>query len=388
MLAVGYKCTIGSWSVDSRQDPHTEIVGLDVRRSSLAPIDACRVSLYLATPARSGLLQELAGAAVGAVSGAIGGASSAASEAAFSVDVRGNAIKDGDPLIVELIAGDEEATVFTGEVQHVVSDFRLTQVVGTTGVHKLASTRLNGTYENKSLGNIVKDLADRSGVTTGQVDEGSQYSYFLVDELKTCFEVIRGLAMRDAMECYFDSDNKLTVKRYDKTEPDHSLYYGIDLLDLQHFAMRPWGQGVRVYGESPSSSQGTDTWHWLVKDNAPYLADLGIGARRLAMQDGALRTKASADGLAAAKYGAIQDRATKGRIRTLGNPKIGLGDAIEINQAPKPELNGLFKVTAIRHLFGKREGYVTLVDVSGQGGAAAASGLLGGAGAVAGALGL
>lgn len=388
MLAVGYRCTIGSWSVDSRKDPHTEIVGLDVRRSSLAPIDACRVSLYLAPPARSGLLQEAAGAAAGTVSGAIGGASSGASEPAFSVDVRGNAIKDGDPIVVELVAGDLEATVFTGEVQHVISDLRHTTVVGTTGVHKLASTRLNGTYDNKSLGQIVKDLAGQCGVTIGIVEDGSQYSYFLADESKPCLDIIRGLAMRDNLDCYFDSDNKLTIKRYEKAKPDHSLHYGIDILDVEQFAMGAWGQGVRVYSESPSSNQGTDTWHWLVKDNAPYLAELGDGARRLAIQDGAVRTKASADGLATAKYGAIRDRATRARIKTLGNPKIGLGDAIEINQVPKPELNGLFKVTAVRHLFSKRGGYVTLVDVSGQGGAAAASGLLGAAGAVTGALGL
>ena len=55
----------------------------------------------------------------------------------------------------------------------------------------------------------------------------------------------------------------------------------------------------------------------------------------------------------------------------------------------RPELNGLFKVTSVRHSYSKSRGYLTLVGFSGQGGAKQAKSALGQlAGAVAGALGL
>ena len=73
----------------------------------------------------------------------------------------------------------------------------------------------------------------------------------------------------------------------------------------------------------------------------------------------------------------------------MGNPAVKLGEAIEIKSASKPELNGVFKVTSVRHIYNKREGYITLVGFSGKGGAQAAGGLLGQlAGALAGAVGL
>jgi hypothetical protein len=76
-------------------------------------------------------------------------------------------------------------------------------------------------------------------------------------------------------------------------------------------------------------------------------------------------------------------------LKILGNPKVKLADAIEIKNAPKPDLNGLFKVTSVRHVLNKREGYLTFVGFTGQGGAEKAGGLFGGAtGQLAGALGL
>jgi hypothetical protein len=68
---------------------------------------------------------------------------------------------------------------------------------------------------------------------------------------------------------------------------------------------------------------------------------------------------------------------------------VKLGDAFEVKNAKQPELNGLFKVTSVRHVFGKTAGYVTHVGFSGQGGAQQAkSSLAALAGQLAGALGL
>ena len=81
--------------------------------------------------------------------------------------------------------------------------------------------------------------------------------------------------------------------------------------------------------------------------------------------------------MATAKSGVLKDRASQGQLKILGNPLVKLGDAIEIKDAPKPELNGLFKVTSVRHVLSKWQGYLTFIGFSGQGGAQQAGGAVG-----------
>jgi hypothetical protein len=126
---------------------------------------------------------------------------------------------------------------------------------------------------------------------------------------------------------------------------------------------------------------GADTWHWLARDLSSFRGESGSGVRARGIQDGVVRTKDAAANAASARLGAIRDGATSGSVSVLGNPAVDLGQAIEIRDAPRPELNGLFKVVSLRHVFSKREGFVTVVGFTAQGGAGAAAGGLGAAGA-------
>lgn len=167
------------------------------------------------------------------------------------------------------------------------------------------------------------------------------------------------------------------LQKFNQSSADHTFHYGIDILDLYLFNHQPTSDQIRIYGESPASNQGTDTWHWLAKDLQPFRGEVGEGGKILSIQDGTIKTKDAADRFATAKLGAIKDQATRGKLKILGNPTVKLGDAIEIKSAPKPELNGLFKVTSVRHIFNKRDGYLTFIDFTGQGGAEAAGSLVG-----------
>jgi hypothetical protein len=384
MLKVGYKLAIGSWSVDSASDPRTEFIDLRVSRSLDSSTDSCRIAVYAPPAPQPGLLDQAIGAAAGALGLGGGGG-----EKSFSVQVRGNAIKHGDRITVELTAGDRSGKVMTAGAQSIESSFSQTKIAGATGKLKLANTRVNQVYENQSLGQIVSDLAKQAGVDTGQIETGGSYSYFVAHESKNLLRLIRELAMRDGLDMYFDADDKLTLKKFDKSSPDHTFFYGIDILDLQLLNHQAGSDHILVYGESPASNQGSDTWSWLAKDLSSFRGEVGQGARTMATHDGAVRTKDAAKLLATSSLGAIKDQATRGRLKLLGAPQVTPGDAIEIKDAPKPELNGLFKVTSVGHVLNKRDGYLTLIGFSGQGGAQAAGGLLGGlAGNLAGAVGL
>jgi hypothetical protein len=383
MNNINYKISVGDWSVDSADDAKTELVELDVRLALDSSFDSGCVSVYAPPAPQPGLLDQAIGAAAGALGFGGGG------EESFSVHVRGNAIKPGDQMTVELTAGDRSGKVMTANVQAIESTFGQTKIVGISGKQKLAEARINQVYENQSLGQIVRDLASQAGVGVGQVETGGTYSYFVAHESKSLLRQVRELAARDALDVYFDADDKLTLKKFDKTGADHTFFYGIDILDLQLSNHPAASERVRVYGESPASNQGASAWHWLAKDLSPFRGELGQSAKMLAVADASVRTKDAADSLASSKLGAIRDQSARGRLKILGNPMVKLGDAVEIKNVPKPELNGLFKVTSVQHVLNKRDGYLTFIGFSGHGGADQAGGLLGGLGGqLAGALGL
>jgi hypothetical protein len=371
VLSISYNLNVAGWSVNSANDPRTEFITLELNYSMDSSADSCRVAVYAPPAPQSGLLGQAIGTAAGALG--FGG-----QEESFSVQLRGNAIKHGDQLTIELTAGDRSDKVMTADVQSIESSFGQTKISGATGKQILANFRLNQVYENQTLKQIVQDLAGQAGVKTGNIEIGSTYSYFVVHESKSLLKQIRELALRDGLDVYFDVENRLTLKKFNKTSPDHTFFYGIDILDLKLSNHQVTSDHILVYGESPASNQGSSAWYWLVKDLSPFRGEVGQGTKTLAIQDGAVRTKDAADSLATSKFGAIKDHSSWGRLKILGNPQVKLGDAIEIKNAPKPELNGLFKIRSVRHILNKQDGYLTLIDFSGQGGAEKAGGLLGG----------
>lgn len=358
MLQAYYKLSANDWSVDSTGDPLDELLSLTTRSTMNSLNNACCISVYINFQQQPSLTDK-------AISEAAGALGSGGQETAFNIQVRGNDIIPGNTAIVELTAGEVTSQVMASEIQSVASSHYQTRITGTTVIEKLAQTRLNQIYENQSVSQIVSNLADQASVSTGQIDKGSTYSCFVVHESRTLFDHIRQLALCNGMDVYADTDNKLTVTVFNKSSADHIFRYGMEILDLQISINNPVVNHVRVSGESPSSNQGPDTWHWIAKDISPFQGEAGDGSKTLAMQDGAVRTKDAAENLAVSKLCAIKNNSTCGKLKILGNPKVKLADAIEIKGVPKPELNGLFKVVLVRHVLNKTEGYLTYVGFSG-----------------------
>lgn len=375
-VPVSAAVTIGAWSIDSADDPLTELIELETSTQLGVPEAVCRIVLYSPPAGAAGPGLAAAGAAAGGRP-----AGPAGSSASMSASIRGRPIALGDPITIELTAGDASDTVATAEVDEIRSSYGTVTVLGQGALQRLARRRISAVYENQVLQQIVQDLAGRAGVRAGELGSGATYPYVLVHESRSVLRHVLDLAGREAMDVYQAPDGSLTVKPFEKTGADHVLRYGAEVLDIQVAGV--WtGEKVVAYAESPSSAQGTDTWHWLLKDGSPFSAEAGDGQLALAVQDGAVRSKDAAESLAASLLGVMLDSGRSGRVRVLGNPSIKLGDAIEIAESPRSELDGTFKVKSVRHRFGRRAGFVTEVGFSGLDGAAAA----GGVGAAAGAL--
>lgn len=384
MTHVDYRVTIGRWSIDSAEDARTELIALDSVSTLNAAADRCELAVFSPPPKKSGVVEGVTGAVTGLATDLGNGGTDTSS---FAVQVRGNEVRHSDQLTVELTAGDRSGKVATGDVHSFESSLGQTRIRGVTGKARLARTRVNQIYQNQSLGQIVEDLAGQASVSIGKVESGSTYSNLVVHESRNVLTHMCDLARREGMDVYFDPENKLNVAPFTKSKADHTFTYAADILDLVLRHCEPAVDHVMVYGESPASSQGASTWYWLAKDLKSFRGDLGKGNRLVTVSDRGIRTKDAADSQAKAKKGAIADQATTGRLVILGNPNVRLADAIEVKNAPRPELNGLFKVTSVRHHLSKAEGYLTHIGFTGQGGAKEANGPIGQAASAAGALG-
>jgi phage protein D len=386
MHTVGYRITLGGLTLDSAADPRTELLEVHARRTIGGYGDRCRIVLHAPPAPQPGLLEQAVAAAAGALG--LGGATGGP-PAAFEVPVRGEPLQPGDPIVIELSAGAVSETVMTASVEAVRSDFGRTTVSGTTAPQVLAQRRLNRVWLDQTLGGVIRDLASAAGIATGEIETGATYPYVVVHETRTLLDHLLALARREGLDVFADADDRLVVRRFGRQSADYTLHYGIHLLAAEVLHTGPAADAARVEGESPASQRGAARWYWLAQDIAPFRAEVGDGDRQRTVQDAVLRTRDATGARAVALVGAARDQATHARVRLLGMPAVGPGDAVEITGVPKPELNGLFRVAAVEHRFGKRSGYITTLELTGRGGADAAGDLLGGAlGALAGAAGL
>ena len=353
-MTASYSMSIGSWSADSASEPRTEVLAIETFAALGSADTQSRVVLYAAPS--DGRQLDFAAA---------------------------------DPVTISLTAGDVTETVFTGAVQSVRTSLGAMEVRARGGIGNLAVTRINTIYSNQTARQIASDLASQASVDTGDLETGDTYPYVVAHESRSALDLLRRIARVEGMDLYADHEGRLTMKRFTKAAADYSFKYAVDVLDARVVRHDVPTAHVIVAGESPASTRGNDSWHLIAKDASAYLGDEGSGVRLLALHEGTVRTKAGAKRLATATRDAVAAYATWGRLAVLGNPRVRLGDAIGVEDAPTSSLNGTFKVTGVRHHFSKRRGHVTIVDVVALARPGGALGAAGGAaaGAAAGAVG-
>lgn len=276
-------------------------------------------------------------------------------------------IKKGDPVSIELGYGDQTAAVMKGTAVNIKPSFETITIIAHTPVQKLLDLRLNQTYENQNAGDIVSDLAKQVSIDTQTVENGIKFPFYVIDHHKNCWEHLHDIAQKCGFDLYLTPDSKLIFKPFKKSSAAHTLTYGKDIISLKHFDAETDFKNVVVRGESPASSQGSDTAHWLTKSFEDFKGSTGTEKPVLSIQDAAVRTKDAADASAKGRMNIIQRKKQQGAIDIIGSANIKLGDIFEIKEAPQNFLNGLFQVRAVSHTLDKNTGFRTRIHFWGSG---------------------
>jgi phage protein D len=272
-----------------------------------------------------------------------------------------------DSGAVEL--GYEEDTtqaVFTGRVEELRSSVRgKTWVTAVNGGALLSRTRVNQSYEQQRAGDIVRDLAGRAGVDTETVEDGADFPFYVVDDRSNAYQHVAALARKSGYLAYFTTEGKLDFAPFIAGHAVQTFTYGEDVLAL-HVAEATSTVGVvTTVGEGAAGSQGQEAWSWLVKDPSSVRGSAGSGDPERLVRDASLRSAEAAQGAADGIAGAADKMKLAGELLVPGAPAVVVGSAVEVVDAPRDTLNGLFLVRRVRHRFSKRGGFITLIGFSG-----------------------
>jgi hypothetical protein len=309
----------------------------------------------------------------------------AAAPAVGAVEVvtgpRAPAAAIGDNGTVKLGYGDDGPhDVFSGTVQAVHRNLDgSVRVVASDGAAPLAALRLNQSFEQRSAGEIVKQLASQVSVSVDRADDGPKLPFYVVDDGRSAWSHVAALARSSGFVASCTPTGKLAFGPAADGEPVQTFTYGGDVLSLESFEAPPSAGEVTVIGEGAAGSQGSDAWNWLIKDPSGVKGTSGSGDPKRLVSDGALRSQEAAQGAADAASAAATASTATARLLVAGAPKAVVGSAVAVSGAPDDSFNGTWVVRGVRHRYAKRAGFTTLLLVSKAGGGAGGLGGLAGA---------
>jgi phage protein D len=270
-----------------------------------------------------------------------------------------------DAITVSLGYGDAEPeAVLTGTVTRQVRTLAgLTHLHLSDGGGRLARQRLNQSYESQSAGDIVRDLADQSGVETDVVEDGISLPFFALASTTPAHAQIAALARRSGYWAYLTPEGKLTFAPVTEGDTVQTFTYGTDVLKLEMTDAAPALEEVQVSGEGAAGSQGQAAWNWLVADATGVQAQAGSGDAQRWVSDGALHSQEAVRTAATARAAAAASSALTGELWVPGVPQVVVGSQIAIAAAPNDGLNGNYQVERVCHRLSKARGFVTRLTI-------------------------
>lgn len=320
MLQVNHDITIGASSYSPKQQ--TQLMDLQAIASLAIPVNSCR--LVLGHPETVKVAPK-------------------------------------DPVTVKLGDGNNSTLVFTGIVGSVEWGIDRVMVYAVGAFQSLILARFNLLYEKPNAGDIVKDIIQsRLKLGVAKIENGGKFLVYALGDRISAYDHLQQLSHKSGFDFYANTQDKVIFAQYKATKT-HELTYGSNILTWHLQQPLPGVTGIEIYGESPSSQgQGEQAYTWLTKKEVKGSAGNRSGGM-LRLDDPTVRTQDSASKVAQAILENRQQK-QRGRIKSLGDPNIQLGDAVKVVKMPLSQQNGTFKIIGITHRLNRHRGFCTIID--------------------------
>ncbi|GAB4373041.1 MAG: hypothetical protein Kow0042_16710 [Calditrichia bacterium] len=269
-----------------------------------------------------------------------------------------------DEAAIELGYADdgELQQVMAGTLVKIKTGLLNTQITGQSAVRSLLFKFISKTYESKSAGDIVRDLAGEGSVRVASADSGIRFPAYVIDERKNLYRHMLDLAELCGFDLYANENDELVFKKFTSGNQIHLLDYGKDILELEIQETLPPAGKVEVFGESPGGGQSPEAWAWLTKDFGGQKGTAGSGSQTMLVETPVLRSNEAARTTARAISTAITRNTRRGRLLIAGRPQVKLGDAVRLREVPNADLNGTYQVRSVTHRVSKQGGFTTTIE--------------------------
>lgn len=277
------------------------------------------------------------------------------------------AVALGDALQVELGYAGQLGKVFTGKVARIDARHDGSVRIGLdSGAFTLARLRTNTSYEQQTLGDIVKKLLGTTGLPSGTVSAGNTYPFVALDDRQSLWAWMAELAAQAGLLAWVDAEGKVQVQAGAGASAA-TFTYGADILTLTHSSRTTVAGDVTVIGEGAAGSQGTQAWSWLSKQRSPVAAQQGSGDARQRAES-ALRNMAGMQASAQAWSSRLSASAATVHVTVPGQAALAVGATFTLASCPQGRGDGDFVATRVQHRYDKRQGFVTQLTGQSAGG--------------------
>ncbi len=323
LLKPAYKLTIGDKIVDTTDEPQAStVVALVVDLDLAAPADSFTLTL-----------------------GQVGG---------FQPQ------RDDDAKI-ELGFEDELTQVMAGKVVTADNGLTTRRVIGHGAARLLLAATATETFLSLTAGQIVERLAERAAVPVERAEPGITFPVYVIDGRRNLYRHLHDLADLCGFDLYINSAGKLVFAPFRSGNAIHIFEFGKQIIELEMEQRPPLAGQVQVFGESAGGGQGDNAWAWLTKDFSGLKGTGGDAQPVLLLEQAVARTGEAAQAVAEAAFTRLTRQRLHGTLLSTGQPKVKLGDAIELRGLPDAAANGTFQVRRVRHTIDKRRGFTTRI---------------------------
>ena len=269
-------------------------------------------------------------------------------EVVFPTAAAPGAELDG-PATLSLASGEADADVFSGTIAGLDRRFDTVRIRALDAGGLLARFRPAVTYEQVSAGRVIRNLCGEVGVSTGSVEEGPSFPFYVADDRRTALEHVARLSAFGGAMARVSADNQLETVVVTATQADRALRYGREITTLSRRQEAAPLESFAVAGESGAGSHSVPEALRPTTDFFAGSRPAGPDAGHVWRWQPALRTAQAAQRAGAAMTLAYKTSRAGGTLEAFLQPDLRPGSVIEIQDLPGPPARARLRIDSVRH---------------------------------------
>lgn len=256
----------------------------------------------------------------------------------------------GDPVALSLDGGEGESAVFTGTIHSVRRGVEEIVVRAIDAGGALAAHRPAATFEQVTVGTLVRTLCSEVGVTSGDVEDGPTLAFYAADPSRTALEHVARLAGWAGALARVTAANELDASIVPAGEPELALLFGRELLAVDGVQEAAPITSFVVAGEGGAGSASDPEALRPTTDFFGGNRPDGPSGEAVWSFEPALRTAAAAQTASAALLRGYGSARACGTIEAFLLPALRPGTVLELQELPEGIGAGPFWLDSVEHV--------------------------------------